>query len=79
MYRTLIAFATCVPVLTPVFAHAEVLTTEIDGQTVTYNLTEPQRGAGLTREEILGRVSKSEPYKPVVSLPVGGSDTPVKR
>jgi hypothetical protein len=79
MYRTLVAVATCVSVLTPVVANAEVLTTKIGDQTVAYVVTGPHRGVRLTRENILDMVSKSEPYRPVVSPPAGGPDTPVKR
>jgi hypothetical protein len=80
MQKTLAVLATCVLVLTPICAKAEMRTIKIDGETVSYVVTEPQRGAGPTREEILDMVQKSEPVRPVMALPPsGGSDKPVKR
>ena len=61
MYKAFIGASIFVAGMAPVLASAEVLTTKIGDQTVAYVVTPPQRGAALSKEEILDRVNKSRP------------------
>jgi hypothetical protein len=61
MNRSLLVIALPLCALSAGIAKAETLTTTIDGVTVTYVTTAPQRGAGLSVEEMNALIRSAAP------------------
>jgi hypothetical protein len=75
MYRAAIGAAIFVAGLAPLGAGAELLTAQIGGRTITYVVTAPQRGVGLSQDEILNIVRESKPFRLVVPDVPKGADS----
>jgi hypothetical protein len=76
MYRTFVGVSLLAGALMPAMAMAEMQTTKIGDQTVAFVVTPPQRGAALTKEELLERFAKAKPANIVLPTLPSQSEQP---
>ncbi len=79
MRKIAVGITVSLGLLAPLAAHADVSTVQIGDKTVTYVVTAPQKGPGLTREEILDRIRQSKPMNLTEAPPAQESEQPAPK